>query len=140
MVTPTAFCKGPYAPLTRDESGEVLSSGESHLLGTQKPEFGETNIGMYILQTEPMIEALKDLHTTYFVPSEVRYKIPGSATDSRELGFPNSMMDHLAQKQRVFAVPLAHHYEAQGIKVKEDVSKLQGYIAELEKQSGLSFS
>ncbi len=140
MVTPTAFCKGPYAPLTRDESGEVLSSGESHLLGTQKPEFGETNIGMYILQTEPMIQALKDLHTTYFVPSEVRYKIPGSATESRELGFPNSMMDYLAQKQRVFAVPLAHHYEAQGIKVKEDVSKLQGYIAELEKQSGLSFS
>lgn len=140
MITPTAFCESPYAPLLRDSAGEVLTSGESHLLGTKKPAFGETNVGMYVLNTGKMIESLHDLHKIYFDTSEIRYRIPGAEKDSKELGFPNAMMDHLAQERRVFAAPIAHHYEAQGIKVKEDITKLHGYIAELERQSGLAFS
>ena len=48
MVLPTAFVQRPYAPIRRDESGEIESATETHLESAETAEFGETNIGMFI--------------------------------------------------------------------------------------------
>src|SRR6185503_19397665 len=52
MVIPTTLRAEPYAPVRRDEHGTVLSAGETHLESAEKLDFGETNIGMFLLRNQ----------------------------------------------------------------------------------------
>jgi N-acetylgalactosamine kinase len=127
MIVPTALIDHPYAPLRRDETGQVLASRETHLEQAEKLSRGETNLGLYVLQTAPMVENLQKLHHLYWREPERRYHRPGG-----ELGFPNEMITVLAsQPCGVLAAPIADWREPQGIKSLDDVGLCEGYIREL---------
>ncbi|HEU4931236.1 MAG TPA: sugar phosphate nucleotidyltransferase, partial [Pyrinomonadaceae bacterium] len=49
MVLPTAFVQRPYAPIRRDASGDIASATETHLEAAETIEFGETNIGLFLV-------------------------------------------------------------------------------------------
>lgn len=51
-----------------------------------------------------------------------------------ELGFPNEMINSLAQRNGVFAGPIAGWREEQGIKELADVSTCASFIAELQEE------
>src|SRR6185437_13705401 len=61
MVVPTTYKPQPYAPLLRDERGRVQAARETHLEKSARLDFGETNIGMFMLNSEAMFRALIDL-------------------------------------------------------------------------------
>lgn len=127
MIIPTTLRAAPYAPIRRDESGTVQSAGETHLEGAEKLDFGETNIGMFLLRNQTMFAVLRELRARYWNKSK------GCYDRSRgELGFPNEMINSLAQRSNgVFAGPIADWREEQGIKQLADVSACATFIAEL---------
>ena len=55
-----------------------------------------------------------------------RYMRPGG-----ELGFPNELINYFAQKNAVFACPIADPREEQGIKELEDLARCEQFISEL---------
>ena len=130
MVLPTAFVERPYAPIRRDESGRIASASETHLESAQPVEFGETNIGLFVVKNQTLFEVLLDLRRRYWNDST------GSYDRSRgELGFPNEVISALAQRESgVFASPFADPREEQGIKRLEDLSRCERFISELEQE------
>ncbi len=131
MVVPTAVISQPYAPLLRDHHGEVRASQETHLGRAQAVRFGETNIGLFILRSEAMFEALLDLRRAHWREAEGRYDRPGG-----ELGFPNELITHLSGQARgVLASPIADWREQQGIKSLADISRCEQFIAEMEDET-----
>ncbi len=130
MVVPTTYKPRPYAPLLRNEQGRVQTARETHLEKLDQPEFGETNIGMFILKSEAMFRALTDLKRHYWNETDQRYERPGG-----ELGFPNELINYFAaQTHGVFACPIADSREEQGIKTLEDVAHCERFISELTAQ------
>jgi len=129
MVLPTALRERPYAPVERDERGRVLASRETHLEGAARPEFGETNNGLFLLKSRVMFEALAELRRRHWRESEGRYDRAG------ELGFPNEMINFLAGRESgVLACPFADAREEQGIKTLEDVALCERFISELDEE------
>ncbi len=127
MVLPTALKERPYAPVERDERGRVLASRESHLEGAARPEFGETNLGLFLVRSRAMFDALAELRRRHWRESEGLYDRAG------ELGFPNEMVNFLAGRDGgVFACPFADAREEQGIKTLADVARCERFISELE--------
>ncbi|HEX6731935.1 MAG TPA: sugar phosphate nucleotidyltransferase, partial [Pyrinomonadaceae bacterium] len=86
MIVPTAVRHRPYAPLKRDSRGVVTSASETHLEGARVADFGETNIGMFLLSSQTMFEVLLDLRQRYWNESTNRYN-----RSRGELGFPNEL-------------------------------------------------
>ena len=128
MVLPTAFVEQPYAPIRRDESGAILSASETHLESAESVEFGETNIGLFLVKTHALFEVLADLHSRYWNESTSRYE-----RSRGELGFPNEVISALAAREcGVFASPFADPREEQGIKRLEDLSRCERFISELD--------
>lgn len=127
MVLPTTLIAGPYAPVRRNESGEVVSATETHLENAETAEFGETNIGMFILKNQVMFQVLLELRSRYWDESMGRYN-----RSRGELGFPNEVINALAaRKCGVFASPFADPREEQGIKRLEDLSRCERFMSEL---------
>src|SRR5689334_11497173 len=129
MVVPTAFINNPYAPIRRNASGEIESATETHLEGAEAHEFGETNIGLFILKNQTMFQILQELRK--------RYWDDGHYNRARgELGFPNELINALAsRKHGVFASPFADPREEQGIKRLGDVSRCAQFMSELKSES-----
>ena len=128
MVLPTALTRLPYAPLRRDHRGQVRAAEETHLEKARAHRFGETNLGLFILKSEVMFEALLEMKRKYWREADGRYERPGG-----ELGFPNELITHLAKLQNgVLASPIADWREAQGIKTESDISRCEQFISELE--------
>jgi len=130
MIVPTTFRQHPYAPIQRNQSGEVQSARETHLESATPLEFGETNIGMFLLKNETMFNVLQELREKYWNASAGKYN-----RSEGELGFPNELINALAPRPHgVFASPIADAREEQGIKRLDDVSTCETYIAQLEKE------
>jgi len=130
MVLPTAYKHRPYAPLLRDKSGRVQTARETHLEQAENLPVGESNIGMFILKSEPMFKALTDLHQRHWNETGRRYE-----RQRGELGFPNELINYFAaQETGVFACPIADSREEQGIKKLEDIAHCEQFISELAAQ------
>src|ERR1043166_1273597 len=128
MVVPTALKEHPYAPILRNATGEIESAVETHLEGADAPEFGETNISLFILKNQTMFRMLEDLRERYWDESTGRYNRARG-----ELGFPNELITALASRRfGVFASPVADPREEQGIKTVEDVSRCEQFLSELK--------
>ena len=133
MVLPTAFVARPYAPLQRNASGEIESAAETHLENAKTAEFGETNIGMFLLKNQTMFQVLRELRSRYWDESAGRYN-----RSRGELGFPNEVINALAsRKYGVFASPFADAREEQGIKHAEDISRCETFLAQLNEEESL---
>ena len=127
MVLPTVTVENPYAPLARDPQGRVIASRESHIERAPRPDFAETNIGVFVLWSETMFEVLSELRRTLWREGEGRYDRP-----SGELGFPNEVITRLAGLPGgVLASPIADPREVQGIKTMSDIVTCEQYIREL---------
>ncbi len=134
MVLPTAFIKNPYAPIRRNESGAVESATETHLENAQTAEFGETNIGLFVLKNQAMFEVLRELRERYWNKAGDNYN-----RSCGELGFPNELISTLGQLESgVFASPFADPREEQGIKQLADVSRCEQFISELEQEEQIA--
>ena len=130
MIVPTIFQEHPYAPITRNELGEVQSAAETHLESAERVAFGETNIGMFLLKNQSMFEVLLNLRSRYWNESNHNYD-----RSRGELGFPNEIINSFAKRKNgVFACPIADWREGQGIKQSEDVSKCRQFISELQQE------
>jgi bifunctional N-acetylglucosamine-1-phosphate-uridyltransferase/glucosamine-1-phosphate-acetyltransferase GlmU-like protein len=130
MVLPTVHQERPYAPLLRDELGRVQSARETHLEQTARPDVGESNIGMFLVKSESMFNALGDLHRIHWNEVEQCYQRQGG-----ELGFPNEMINYFAARDAgVFACPIADSREEQGIKRLEDVARCEQFISALAQE------
>jgi len=127
MVLPTAFVARPYAPLQRNASGEIESATETHLENAATAEFGETNIGLFLLKNQTMFQVLLELQSRYWDESAGRYN-----RSRGELGFPNEVINALASRKfGVFASPFADAREEQGIKRAEDLSRCETFMVQL---------
>jgi galactokinase/CTP:molybdopterin cytidylyltransferase MocA len=127
IVVPTTYKPRPYAPLLRDERGRVLAARETHLEKSAQLDFGETNIGMFMLKSEAMFRALIELKQQYWNETDQRYEQPGG-----ELGLPNGLINYFATRTPgVLACPIADSREEQGIKSLEDVARCEQFISEL---------
>jgi galactokinase/CTP:molybdopterin cytidylyltransferase MocA len=127
MVVPTTFRQRPYAPIQRNESGEVQAARETHLENAEAEEFGETNIGMFVLKNQTMFDTLLELRHRFWNESKQCYERSG-----RELGFPNELINFLSsRKNGVLAFPIADWREEQGIKTLSDVATCEDFISEL---------
>lgn len=129
MVIPTTLRAAPYAPIRRNENGAVQSAAETHLESADRPDFGETNIGMFLLRNQTMFAVLRELRERFWNQSQRCYD-----RSRGELGFPNEMINSLAQRNGVFAGPIAGWREEQGIKELADVSTCASFIAELQEE------
>jgi CTP:molybdopterin cytidylyltransferase MocA len=130
MVIPTTLRDAPYAPVHRDENGAVQSAVETHLENAERPDFGETNIGMFLLKNQTMFATLRELRERLWNEAQGSYD-----RDHKELGFPNEMINNLVQRQYgVFAGPIADWREEQGIKEIADVAACASFIAELQQE------
>jgi bifunctional N-acetylglucosamine-1-phosphate-uridyltransferase/glucosamine-1-phosphate-acetyltransferase GlmU-like protein len=130
VILPTALKDNPYAPLLRDDRGRVRSSRETHLESAPGPEFGETNIGLFLLKSEAMFVALLELKRRHWNQAERRYHRPGG-----ELGFPNEIINHFAGEENgVFACPIADSREGQGIKTLGDVATCEQLISAMAQE------
>lgn len=127
MIVPTAFCEHPYAPIKRGGLGDVQTARETHLESAASSDFGETNIGMFLLKNRVMFELLQDLKDRFWQEASRSYD-----RSRGELGFPNELINALAQRcNGVFASPIADCREEQGIKQFSDVAKCGLFISEL---------
>ena len=127
IVVPTTYKPRPYAPLMRDEGGRVQTAHETYQEKAGQPDFGETNIGMFILKSAAMFHALIDLKKQHWSETDQRYERPGG-----ELGFPNGLINYFAARTPgVLACPIADSREEQGIKTMEDVAHCERFISEL---------
>jgi galactokinase/CTP:molybdopterin cytidylyltransferase MocA len=127
MSFPTAKREHPYAPVRRDADCWVIDSVETHLEGAERVEFGEDNIGLFVLPKSELFRTLDELHAIHYLPEEGRYDTPEG-----ELGFPNLMVRRLAHSGKpVFAFAMADPRETQGIKTAGDSQVVESYISEL---------
>jgi galactokinase/CTP:molybdopterin cytidylyltransferase MocA len=130
MVVPTTFLHHPYAPIRRNDLGEVRAASETHLESAESVDFGETNIGMFLLKSQTMFQVLQALRTHHWNQSSNSYN-----RSRGELGFPNEVISTLAQKRNgVLASPIADLREEQGIKSLDDLARCEKFISELEQE------
>jgi N-acetylgalactosamine kinase len=130
MVIPTTLRAAPYAPIHRDENGAVQAASETHLESADRLNFGETNIGMFLLRNQTMFAVLRELRERFWNRPRACYD-----RSRGELGFPNEVINSLAQRSNgVFAGPIADWREEQGIKELADVSACASFIAEMQEE------
>ena len=131
MVLPTAFVARPYAPLKRNASGAIESAAETHLENAETAEFGETNIGLFLLKNQTMFKVLLELRSRYWDEAAGRYN-----RSRGELGFPNEVINALASRKfGVFASPFADAREEQGIKRAVDLARCESFLVQLNEES-----
>jgi CTP:molybdopterin cytidylyltransferase MocA len=131
MVLPTTLKNHPYAPLQRDDDGCVRTARETHLEAAELPAFGETNIGLFALDSRRMFATLLELRKRYWDDSHGRYERP-----AHELPFPNELINYFGEGEAgVFACPIADSREEQGIKNFEDVGRCEQLISELDQET-----
>lgn len=124
LTLPTTIRANPYAPLVRNESGEVTGSLETHLDGVEMPEWGETNVGGYWTSTKALNEVLIPLHDELFNSETTLYD-----TSSGELGFPNEMTKGcLNNGFPVIGHPCADPEEVIGLKVPEHIDEIESWL------------
>jgi len=105
----------------------VQTARETYQEKACQPDFGETNVGMFLLKSEEMFRALTDLKKQYWNERDQKYERPGG-----ELGFPNGLINYFsALTPGVFACPIADSREEQGIKTLADVAYCERFISEL---------
>ncbi len=127
MIVPTTMMHRPYAPVERDLRGCVASAYETHLERVEVSDYGESNIGLFLVRAETMFRELDLLRHELWREVEMRYDRPRG-----ELGFPNEMIRQLAARPGgVFAAPVGDWREEKGIKTKADVELCERYIREL---------
>jgi len=132
MIVPTTLKDLPYAPIQRDSSGRVCAASETHLESAHPIAFGETNIGLFVLNNQKMLNALLDLKRRYWNQASGRYERRGG-----ELGFPNELINYFSGASgKVFASPIADPREEQGIKRLEDIASCERFISDLESTDG----
>ncbi len=130
MVLPTVLKARPYAPLLRDERGRVREAHETRLETTDRPPFGESNTGLFVLKSRTMFAALLELKRRYWDEERRRYE-----RARHELGFPNELINYLCGREAgVFACPIADDREEQGIKNLDDVARCEQFIEELRRE------
>ncbi|MBA2645348.1 MAG: NTP transferase domain-containing protein [Pyrinomonadaceae bacterium] len=130
MIVPTALKERPYAPVVRDTAGRVSGARETHTDNAPAPDFGETNNGFFVLDSQAMFGALTGLHQRHWIESAQRYDRPGG-----ELGFPNELINYFAGREPgVLACPFVEPREGQGIKTLEDVARCERFISELRSE------
>ena len=134
MTLPTAGRNNPYAPIIRDSNGKIIDSVETRLEGSETVEYGEDNIGLYIVRNEYLFNILMSAHNSLFNAEKNAYNPPG------ELGFPNQMIRTLAKYDRtVLGLAMSDPMEQQGIKVKSHLDLTAGYrirLVEKQKKAG----
>ena len=114
----------PYAPLIRDEFGNVLESLETHLDGANMPSRGETNVGSYWASRIALQDILVKLHQKLYSEKMERYD-----TISGELGYPNEMVRGcLKMGLKVEGVPIANEQEMLGIKTPETLATIRKIV------------
>ncbi|HEY6120256.1 MAG TPA: hypothetical protein VIV66_09875, partial [Pyrinomonadaceae bacterium] len=124
MILPTTFKERPYAPLVRDDCARVKVAYETHSENLERPSFGETNIGLFLLKSKPMFETLGELRRRYWDESCKCYDRPRG-----ELGFPNELVNEFGKRQKgVFACAIAGSEEEQGIKELADIERCERII------------
>ncbi len=127
MIVPTAMMEKPYAPVERDVLGNITSAHETHLERFQVSDYGESNIGLFVVRTDTMFRELELLHRELWREAEMRYGRP-----SGELGFPNELIRRLAGKVGgILASPIGDWREEKGLKAKADVELCERYIREI---------
>ncbi len=127
MVLPTTTMERPYAPVLRDQDARICSACETHLENASPPEFGETNVGLFLLWSNVMFQELEELCRSAWLEARGCYDREGG-----ELGFPNEMIRKLASRPAgVVASPLADWREQKGIKTLADVTLCERYMQEL---------
>jgi CTP:molybdopterin cytidylyltransferase MocA len=127
MVVPTTLISHPYAPLLRDEQGNVRASRETYLEQAKGSAFGETNIGLFVAWNEVLFRILSELRQALWQESERCYRRPGG-----ELGFPNELITYLSERPGgVLASPIADFREEKGIKSHQDLAVCERYLREL---------
>ena len=124
MTFPTAKCHKPYAPLVRNKKGKIIDSLESHLEGAKKTDYGEDNLGIFILNNKLLVNGLKEIINKYY--NKDKYLLPKG-----EFGFPNMMIRTLAKNNTVLGLAMADKRECQGIKEFSDIKLVRKYIKEL---------
>jgi CTP:molybdopterin cytidylyltransferase MocA len=130
MVVPTTLLHQPYAPIRRNDGGEVQAATETHLESAESAEFGETNIGMFLIKSQTMFQVLQALRTRHWNQFSNCYDRARG-----ELGFPNEVISTLAQQRTgVLASPIADLREEQGIKRFNDLARCEKFISELERE------
>lgn len=127
MIVPTALKERPYAPIARDAAGRVSGARETYTEKTPALDFGETNTGFFVLDSQAMFRALLELRQRHWIESAQRYDRPGG-----ELGFPNELINYFAGRgSGVIACPFVDPREEQGIKTFADVARCERFISEL---------
>jgi galactokinase len=131
LIVPTTLKAFPYAPIHRDSMGRVSAASETHLESAEPIPFGETNIGLFVLNNQKMLGALLDLKRRYWNQAEGKYE-----RRRGELGFPNELINYFSgDPGKIFASPIADLREEQVIKRLEDVALCERFIAELESEA-----
>ncbi len=124
MSFPTTKIKNPYAPLKRDKDLFVSDSVETHLEEAMHIDFGEDNIGFFVLDSSTLFETLQKLYDDYYIKEDFKY-----ATPKGELGFPNLMIRKLVSEDKlVFAFCFAKWFEAKGVNEKKDLEIMEQYL------------
>ena len=114
----------PYAPLIRDNIGNVIGSLETHLDGANMPSRGETNVGSYWASRNALQDILVKLHHELFLEKEEKYD-----TISGELGYPNEMVRGcLKMGLKVEGVSIANEEEMLGIKTPETLAAIRKIV------------
>jgi bifunctional N-acetylglucosamine-1-phosphate-uridyltransferase/glucosamine-1-phosphate-acetyltransferase GlmU-like protein len=124
FTLPTTFRKDPYAPLIRDEMGEVVGSIETHLDNAEMPTFGETNVGGYWSSKYALEIVLGKLHSNLYDDGNKRYN-----TNSGELGFPNEMTRGCLEiGLGVEGIAIADPEEVVGLKTPEHIGEIEQWL------------
>jgi len=122
MTLPTAGRNNPYAPIVRDSNGKIIDSVETRLEDRETVEYGEDNIGLYIVRNGDLFTVLRSAHYALFDAGKNAYNPPG------ELGFPNQMIRTLARYGRtVLGLAMSDPMEHQGIKEKSHLELVASY-------------
>tara|TARA_Y100000589_G_scaffold188367_2_gene178288 strand:- start:378 stop:1154 length:777 start_codon:yes stop_codon:yes gene_type:complete len=114
----------PYAPLIRDNFGNVTESLETHLDGANMPSRGETNVGSYWASRNALQDILVKLHQDLYSEKMGKYD-----TISGELGYPNEMVKGCIQMGlKVEGVCIADEQEMLGIKTPETLTAIREIV------------
>ena len=120
----TVVMDSPYAPLIRDNFGNVTESLETHLDGANMPSRGETNVGSYWASRNALQDILVKLHQKLYSEKKERYN-----TISGELGYPNEMVKGCLQMGlKVEGVCIANEQEMLGIKTPESLTAIRKIV------------
>ena len=120
----TVMMDHPYAPLIRDDLGNVTESLETHLDGANMPPRGESNVGSYWASRNALEYVLVQLHKELYSEKNEKYD-----TISGELGYPNEMVRGcLRMGLKVEGVCVADEQEMLGIKTPETLAIIRKIV------------